>query len=176
MDQVRSAAMKALVSLAGPSDQSDLIQLLSETEDPGYIKDIQEAVATAAGKIPDPEMRSSVILNALSGTTEKIRIIPILAETGGQKALSVVLREFEEGNPEIRDVCFSTLTRWKDHTASSALFEICASGNKTFESRAFEGYINQISTSDLPDEEKLLLYRKILPYALGSERKNELIN
>ncbi len=42
-----------------------------------------------------------------------------------------VLNEFENGNPAMRDVCFKALTNWKDYSASSALYEICASGNKT---------------------------------------------
>jgi hypothetical protein len=75
----------------------------------------------------------------------------------------------------MRDICFKTLTSWKDYTASSALYEICASGNKTFEEPAFEGYIKQVKTASLTDEQKLLLFRKIMPYALSSDRKNEII-
>ena len=48
---VKSAAYKALSSLAGPADQPDLIKLLSSAEDRNYITDIQTALASAAGKI-----------------------------------------------------------------------------------------------------------------------------
>ena len=82
------------------------------------------------------------------------KIIPVLAKTGGREALAAVLKEFENGNPEMRDVCFKTLTAWRDYSASSALYEICASGNKTFEAPAFEGYVRQIRSADLPDEQK----------------------
>jgi len=58
-----------------------------------------------------------------------------------------------------------------DYSASSALYEICASGNKTYEAPAFEGYVRQIRTAGIPDEQKLLLFRKIMPYALSTERK-----
>ena len=71
----------------------------------------------------------------------------------------------------MRDICFKTLTSWQDYTASSALYEICASGNKTFEEPAFNGYVKQVKAASLPDEQKLLLFRKILPYALSDERK-----
>ena len=89
--------------------------------------------------------------------------------------MSIVLKEFENGNSAMRDVCFKTLTNWRDYSASSALYEICASGNKTFEGPAFEGYVRQIRSADLPDEQKLLLFRKIMPYALSAERKNEIL-
>ena len=172
---VKSAAYKALSSLAGPGDQPDLIKLLSSAEDRNLIEDVQTALASAAGKIIDPEKRSDVILEAMENNTAKEKIIPVLAKTGGREALNIVLKEFENGNPEMRDVCFKTLTSWQDYKASSALYEICASGNKTFEEPAFNSYIRQIRLAPLPDEQKLLLFRKIMPYALSPERKNEVI-
>jgi len=80
----------------------------------------------------------------MENSTAKEKIIPVLAKTGGREALNIVLKEFENGNPEMRDVCFKTLTSWQDYKASSALYEICASGNKTFEEPAFNSYIRQI--------------------------------
>lgn len=174
-EKVKSAAMKALAGLAGPDDQPQLIKLLFATEKPEYITDIQNAIAAAAGKITDPEKRASQILRAMEGNVQKEKIIPVLAKTGGRAALAVVLKEFENGNSGMRDICFKTLTGWRDYSASTALYEICASGNKTFEAQAFKGYVRQIRLTDLPDEEKLLLFRKIMPYALTSERKNEVL-
>jgi HEAT repeat protein len=174
-EQVKSAAIKALASLAGPDDQPQLIKLLFATEKPEYITDIQNAIAASAGKITDPEKRASQILKAMEGNTQKEKIIPVLAKTGGRAALAVVLKEFENGNSAMRDVCFKTLTSWRDYSASSALYEICASGNKTFEAQAFTGYIRQIRSTELPDEQKLLLFRKIMPYALTPERKNVIL-
>ena len=40
---------------------------------------------------------------------------------------------------------------------------------------AFNGYVRQIRSSSLTDDQKLLLFRKIMPYALTSERKNNLL-
>lgn len=98
-----------------------------------------------------------------------------IAGTQSAEALKPVLKEFENGNPDIRDVCFKILSEWKDNSACSALFEICSSGNKTFEGAAFEEYIRRIKSSDLKDEQKLLLFRKIMPFALNTDRKNEIL-
>lgn len=173
---VKAAAFKALSGLAGPDNQTELIKLLSSTPDKNYVRDIQEALASAAVKITDPEKRSDVILNAMETSTAKEKIIPVLAKTGGREALKAVLKEFDNGNPEMRDICFSTLTSWGDYTASSALYEICASGNKTFEEPAFNGYVKQIKEASLTDDQKLLLFRKIMPFALSAERKNEILS
>jgi HEAT repeat protein len=183
-EQVKTAAMNSLVSLAGPSDQPELIKLLSVTDKPEYVADIQEALAAAAVKISDPEKRSDLLIKSLAENQSsdasvlnnfKIKIIPVLAKTGGREALAVVLKEFENGNSNIRDVCFKALTGWRDYSASSALYEICASGNKTFQGPAFDGYVRQIRATDLTDEEKLLLFRKIMPFALTSARKNVIL-
>jgi hypothetical protein len=114
-------------------------------------------------------------LKAMDGKIKKEKLIPVLSKTAGREALTLVLKEYENGSPEMRDMCFKTLISWKDYSASSALFTICASGNKTYEEPAFKGYVRQIRTSDLPDEQKLLLYRKIIPFALTPERKNEIL-
>lgn len=178
--EVRSAAMKAMTDLAGPSDMARLSELLLTTENPEYILDLQAAIASAAAKISDPEKRSDLLIRFIEqnsqSTSLKAKIIPVLAKTGGREALAVVLKEFENGNAEMRDVCFKTLAGWTDYSASSALYEICASGNKTFEGPAFDGYVRQIRSADLPDEQKLLLYRKIMPYALSDTRKNRLLS
>ena len=96
-------------------------------------------------KIPILKRDPQYFLNAMAGKIQKEKIIPVLAKTGGREALTIVLKEFENGNSEMRDICFKTLTDWTDYSASSALYEICASRNKTFEGPAFEGYIRQIS-------------------------------
>jgi HEAT repeat protein len=174
-EPVKAAAMKALVSLAGSSDQTSIIDLLATTDKPEYVADLQSALAAAANKTSNPEMKSSTILQAMDGKTKKEKLIPVLAKTGGREALAVVLKEFEAGNSGMRDVCFRALTDWSDYSASSALYEICASKNKTYEAPAFKGYVAQIKSAPLPDDQKLLLYRKIMPYALTPERKNEIL-
>lgn len=173
---LKRTAYKSLTALAEPGDQGDLINLIIKTDDPELISYARDALAETAGKIETPERRSEEILKAIREKGAKEKLIPVLARTGGREALALVLKEFEEGNPEMRDICFKTLTSWHEYTALSALYEICASGNKTFEAPAFEGYIRQIRSAQLPDEQKLLLLRKIMPYARSAQRKNQVIS
>jgi len=158
---VRGAAYKAFSSLASPSDQDKLIELLSKTDNPSYTGDLQVAIASAANQVGDPEERSSRILNALSTFPQKEKLIPVLALTGGREALSTVLKEFENGSVEMRTVCFKALTSWKDFSASSALYAICSSGNKNYGTPAFDGYVRQVRTARVTDDQRLLLYRKM---------------
>ncbi len=175
-EAVKLTALRALESLAEPKDQEVLMKLLSENENPAHISLIRQALTVAAGKITDPEKRSAVLMKALGEPKLKNKIIPILSKTGGRDALTAVLKEFENGNPETRALAFRALTSWNDFSASSALYEICASGNKSYESLAFNGYVSQVKAAMVPDEQKFLLLRKIMPFALDSERKNTVLN
>ncbi|HCI55255.1 MAG TPA: DUF1080 domain-containing protein [Bacteroidales bacterium] len=175
VENLRTAAYKALPELVSPSDQEIIIELISQNSNPVYIADLQIALANAANKISDPEMRSDVILKSPLLNTNKEKLIPVLANTGGRKALEYVLGEFEKGSPELRDICFKALTSWNDYSAASALYEICASGNKTFEGPAFNAYVRIVRSAPVTDEQKLLLFRKIMPYATSAERKNRII-
>lgn len=174
-ERVKAAVFKALPGLAGHEDQNALLSLLSTSGNESYISDIQQALAVAANKTDDFERRSSMILKAMDGRIDKKLLIPVLARTGGREALATVLKEFDNGDPEMRKICFKALTSWTDYSASSALYEICASGNKTYEDPAFEGYVRQIRSADIKDEQKFLLFRKIMPYALSSDRKNQIL-
>jgi len=174
-EPVRIAAFKALANLASPGDEEKLIELLNATENPAYIAEIQKAIVFAANQISDPEKRSETIVKYMDGRIRKEKLIPVLAETGGRNALDLVLAEFEHGNQQMRDVCVKTLANWKDYSASTALYNICASGDKAYEVQAFEGYVKQIKSGTLPDEQKLLLFRKIMPYAQNAEMKNEIL-
>jgi HEAT repeat protein len=174
-EQVKAAAFKALAELSSPADLEKLTGLLEKTDNPSYIADIQSALAAAANQLADPETRSSGLLKAMTAMQKKEKMIPVFAITGGREALSTVLREFENGSVEMRSTCFKALTSWKDHSASSALYEICASKNKTYEGAAFDGYVRQVKTAPVTDEQRLLLYRKIMTFATDANRKNQVL-
>jgi alpha-L-fucosidase len=101
--------------------------------------------------------------------------IQLLGENHSSETLNTVLKEFENGNADVRDICFKIFSDWRDYSVTSSFYEICASGDKTYEGPAFEEYIRYIKSSDLKDEQKLLLYRKIMPFALSPVRKNEIL-
>lgn len=174
-ESVRTSAYKALPALVSEGDQEKILELIAATDNPSYIADLQMALSNAANLVKDPERRSDMILNSSLLKTAREKIIPVLANTGGSAALKYVLDEFENGSPELREICFRTLTSWKDYTAASALYEICASGNKTYEAPAFNAYVRLVKSAPVTPDQRLLLYRKIMPMAVTAERKNQVL-
>jgi HEAT repeat protein len=172
---IRQAALKALPDLSGPENQEALLSLLASASEKEDIAMIQDALSAAASKTADASKRSSVILKTFNTRIPASKLIPVLGKTGGREALSIILKEFISGSPDTRELCFNALTTWPDYTASSALYEICASGNKVYKDKAFSGYVEQVNDASIPDEEKFLLFRKIMPYAGSSQDKTQLL-
>jgi hypothetical protein len=172
---VRAAAISSLGSLASWNDQPAIISLLQSTAEKQEVAELQRALATAAMKADDPEKRSETILSALAKTGSKLRLIPLLAQTGGNEALKRVAYEFENGDAITRDVCFDALAHWSDHSAVKALFDICASGNKTFGRPAFDAYLRMVSVADVTPERRLLLIKEIAPQAMAPDAKADMI-
>lgn len=172
---VRAAALGSLGSLASWEDQPALISLLQSVTERQEIEEVQRALANAAMKTGDSTKRSDTILRSLDKNGDKLKLIPLLAQTGGSEALKRVAYEFENGNAETRDICFDALAHWSDHSAAQALYDICASGNKTFGMPAFDAYLRMVSVAALTPERKLLLIKKIAPLAAAPDAKAEMI-
>ncbi len=172
---VRAAAIGSLGSLASAEDQPALISLLQSLTEKQEITEVQRALTTAAMKTDDTEKRSETILRAFDKPGDKLRLIPLLAQTGGNEAVRRVAYEFENGDAGTRDICFDALAHWSDHSALPALYDICASGNKTFGRPAFDAYLRMVSLAALTPERKMLLMKEIAPQAMAPDAKAEMI-
>jgi len=173
---VRAAALTALKNVAGYGDQETLIRMLVTTSERPEITEISNAITAASLRGNGTGGRSDVILTALDKGADKSKLIPLLAVTAGEEALQRVAREFENGSAEIRDVSFDALAHWPDPSAASALFEICASGNKTYERPAFDAYMRMVHAADMTPERKILHLKRIAPWALAPDARAEMIS
>ena len=168
---IRAAAISALQALASYDDQKEIIALLDATSDRAEVTELQRALLNAAMQGDTPAIRSALILQALDSSRDRLKLIPLLAGTGGEEALKRVAAEFENGDAITRDVCFDALSHWSDHSAAGALISITASGNKTFGRPAFDAYMRMVSVAPLPPERKLLMIKEIAPYAVAPDAR-----
>jgi HEAT repeat protein len=173
---VRAAAIASLSALASCGDQEQIISLLGQAEGKAETAEMERALVSAAMRCEDPSERSDAILGALGKSGDKLSLIPLLAVTGGEKALKRVAYEFENGDAITRDACFDALSHWTDHSATRVLRDICASGNKTFGMPAFDAYLRMVSVAPVTTERKLLLFKDIAPYAAPPDAKSALID
>jgi len=97
---VRAVALTSLGTLAAFGDQPQILSLLGAATDRAEISELQRAILAAAMKHDDPEKRSDLILEALGKGGDRMKLIPLLSATGGEKALKLVVSEFENGTQQ----------------------------------------------------------------------------
>jgi HEAT repeat protein len=162
---VRTVALTSLGELASYEDQPQILGLLAAATEKAEITELQRALLSAAQKHADPEKRSDLIIEAIEKGGDRQKLIPLLAVSGGERALNLVANEFDSGDATIRDACFDALSHWKDHSAARQLLKITASGNKTFGMPAFDAYMRMTEAARIAPESKLLMIKDIAPYA-----------
>jgi len=172
----KDAAFIALKKVSTPENLDQLIQLLLSANNENEIIQTQLAVVAAAKGVETEKAEKGKLLTALKTTDKKERIIAVLPEIGGPVALETVTGYFENSTGKIKDAAFEALANWKEYAASTALFDICKSSTGDYRSRAFASFIRQVRSAKIPDDQKLLQYRKVIPFATTSEEKIQVVN
>lgn len=172
----KTAALNALKKVSAAENLDQLIHLLLTVNNETEITQTQLAVVAAAKDVEEEKTEKGKLLTALKTTDKKERIIEFLPEIGGTVALETVNSYFKNSTGKTKDAAFEALTNWKEYAASAALFEICKTSTGDYRARAFASFIRQVRSAKIPDDQKLLQYRKVMPFATSSEEKIQVVN
>ncbi len=173
---IQTAAYGAMIHTSSPKDIDRLLKLLYASEDCDKIKNVQEAIVNAASQINGKNEQVAPLIAQMEKVSKKGRILEILPRLGGQTALKAVTGFISSSDTGEADAAFNALINWKDHTASAALFEISKNSHGEKLSGAITGFVGQIKGSKLPDDQKLLQYRKIFGYATDRKEKELILS
>lgn len=172
----KTAAFSALKNVSTEQNLDELITLLLSVQNKTEIAEVQLAVVEAAQGVETEKQNGGKLFQALKSTNKKERIITILPEIGGTVALKTVTDYFNTSSGSVKDAAFEALTNWKDYSASKPLYEICKTTKGDYRAKAFSSFARMVGSANLPDDQKLLQYRKIMPYATSSADKNRVIS
>lgn len=173
--RVKEAAFTVLPQVSVYKNLPELISKLQDVDEESEIKSLQLAIVAASKGNEAERTEKGLLLQALSGTAKKERFIVILPEIGGDPALNTLVNYFEDSTGELKETAFDALSQWKNYSAASSLYRICETSSGFYRERAFSGFVRLVNNSSLPDEQKLLQYRKIMPYARTTVEKISLI-
>jgi len=172
---VRTVSLKNLHMVADQGDLGDLMKLFDQLEDKDELAAIETALVASINRGFHKEVTTQALLLHAARTYSLEKYIGVLATVGGREALEAVYETYGSGDEETRKRAFTGLVKSDDIYAAEPLYEISAqTSNAQDKQTAFRSYIRIVSSSTLPDDQKLLLIRKIAPHA-GSSRDTGLL-
>ena len=171
----RSSAFRALKSVSGEKNIEELIKLLLSVQEETEIESIQEAIIAASAGSEIEKSAKGRLVQALRDSSLKERIVAVLPSIGGKENLQIVAGYFANSAGVIKEAAFNALLNWKEYGASKSLYEICQSGESQYRTKALAAFVRQVAMAPVPDDQKLLQYRKIMPFASSVAEKKEII-
>ena len=173
---VKEAAFEALKNVSTYDNVDELLNVLFSISDSSEISETQLALIAVTKGEEAEQKADGKILSALNARDKKERILPLLPEIRGSVALETVNKYFTASSGSLKEAAFEALTSWKDYEASAPLFEICKDSDGEFKQKAFASFTRLVNTAQIPDDQKLLQYRKIMPFASSAEDQNNVIS
>lgn len=175
-EKLASSAIRALKNISSPDNVKSLMVLMMKLDDISAISEVQAAVIEAVNQINDQEKRLLSIEKNPVPKDKYNLVIEMLPDIGGRIALEKIVANFEKADTKTRETAFKALSEWKDFSASVPLMKIVESGNKKYLKPAFKGFVKQTASANISDDQKLLLFRKIMHYAADTDDKKLIIN
>ncbi|MFV0589757.1 MAG: DUF1080 domain-containing protein [Draconibacterium sp.] len=172
----KTAAFAALKNVSDYGHTDALLKLLHSVSDETEITKTQMALIAATKDVKAEQKENGKILSALKSSDKKERLFPILPEIGGDVALENVTRYFNTSGGSQKEAAFNALISWKEYSAAKDLFDVCQNSSGEFKPKAFSTFVKLVRSANLPDDQKLLQYRKIMPFAASAKEKNNVIS
>ncbi len=172
---VREAAYKALQGVVTKDHLPAALELLMAADNDTEISDAHNAVVKILQGSQDKEAVLTKLVEVMDATDKKARIIALFPAVGTPAALATAEKIFFSTQGTTQEAAFRAITGWQDPNAAYTLYRIVEKDTPGYRDKAFAAYIKMISSADLPDEQKLLKIRRIMPLARGGQEKSEAI-
>ena len=167
---VRKAAIENMYQVSSAENLNDLLILYDQSADSTEWPHLEKAVVVSANSSSDKSTATRTILEHAREHSTIEKYIGILASVGGEEALNAVYTAYKNGDNTTKKRALTGLVKSTDILAASALFEICSTLPSGSEKKlVFDSYVKLVYSSSLPDDQKLLLLRKIEPHSPDME-------
>ncbi len=174
--QVSSVSLENIYLVSSREHLDDLMILFDQLENKDEKMHIEKAIVEAINSSHDRSAATKMVLDHAAGSSRTDQYIGILATVGGKEALETVFSAYNTGNEAVRKEAFNGLVKSDDIMAATHLYEICAGSPSASErGEAFESYVRIVRGAPLPDDQKLLLLRKIESLSPGADHTRTLI-
>ncbi len=161
--QIRAAALESLGSTV---PQEELGVLIAQVVTPTHAEDAtaaQQALKTAAVRMPDREACAKQLSETIKGATIPVQksLLDTLGAVGGTAALQTLATFAQDNNVELKDAASAQLGKWMTIDAAPVLLKLATTGPADkFQSRALGGYIRIARQFVMPEETRLEMIGK----------------
>jgi hypothetical protein len=165
---VRTASLTSLGKTI-PSDKLSI--LITQAKTPKNEVDIpaaQQALMTAAVRMPDREACATELAAAIDGApaATHVALLEILAAVGGTKSLETVNAAALTNDPQLRDASTRLLGKWMTIDAAPVLLNLARSGPADrFRGRTLSGYLRIARQFVMEHPERVAMCRNVLDVA-----------
>lgn len=170
--EVRAAAYKALKDVVAARDFVEVCGILESAAVPEEVSLAQAAVISAVQCMPEAEQVKTVVRRMYqAGDAKKSLYYPVLAATGQQEALDLIIEGCNKNAGDARDAAIDALLAWSDLRAAGYLYEVAKAGGAVAE-KALTRYVQLVASSNMTGENKLLRLRKAMDVAKTDANRN----
>ena len=175
---VRAAAFEALGNVVDLANLGLLVDAVVKPRDAAEGEAAEKALLTACVRMPDRDACAEKLATAVASAAgdTKRKLLDIVGEVGGTKALATVKAAALLGDEALADAATRLLGKWMTADAAPVLLELAAApiGEK-YQTRAIRGYIRIARQFALADAERAAMCSKALAAAKdGADRKSVL--
>lgn len=185
------AAFNAVSRLGDAAQFAPLVTALATLPNRAAEEDAERSVTQFAGRLGESAKASEVVLAEYSrATTPAVRcsLLRVLGETGGARALDVVLAATKDSNDPVRDTAVRTLANWPETSAAGPTLALArgierpvyqvlllrgylrmlALPSQRTSEQTLQAYADGLSLAKRPDEKRLVLAGLAASPVLGS--------
>ena len=160
-ETIQTEAYKTLPNISSAENVDKLILLLDKTQEIDNVKQVQAALSVVVNGDNDT---GDKVLKAFETGMSKLKLLPVFPSISSKKALEYLELELKNNNEIISAAAIDALILWKDEDAIPYIFHIISKGNRSVQ-KAFDAYLSNVNSSNLPADQKLLLIKKLVPFA-----------
>jgi HEAT repeat protein len=156
--KIRQAALVALGQTVSLDRLSLLIDAVVQSQKPEDAEVASQALRAASVRMPNREACATQLSNAIpaasSGT--KTTLLEILAEMGGENALTQVSAAAMSRDPQLQDDGSRLLGKWNSVAAAPSLMALAVSGpSSKYRVRGMRGYIGVARKFPMPEAQRV---------------------
>lgn len=176
--KVRTAALRRLGELGGPSELQPLVDLLLKTTGGQELGALEQGLIAICNAIGQPDQASEKLIAAMGPAkgAQKSSLLRVLGAIGGGKALQAVRGAVGDADADVHSTAIRTLGEWKTPDVAEALLDIAKTSTKaTDKVLSLRSYLKIADSADVKAPDKIAMCKQAEALITRDEEKRSLL-